>query len=136
MYPVAKQAGGVAGCPPDTSHQEVSTNLLEKRGKETRENGEEKNENRKKGRWKIENGRRKSDKMKRGPFLLFTFQNHLNLFWVYQMRIFYREKSFHAGKISGKMTLPPFKNIPLMPLVVPITGQTEQDSKKKKKLKK
>ena len=31
--------------------------------------------------------------------------------------ILYREKAFHARKKSGKMTLPPLKNIPLTPLV-------------------
>ena len=64
----------------------------------------------------------KNLKKKRFFFLLlFTFQNH-HLFWVYQngnfpRGIFYREKAFHAGrKKSGKMTLPPLKNIPLTPL--------------------
>ena len=35
-----------------------------------------------------------------------------------KMGILYREKAFHAGrgKKSGKMTLPPLKNIPLTPL--------------------
>ena len=34
-----------------------------------------------------------------------------------KMKIFYRGKAFHTGKKSGKMTLPPLKNIPLMPLL-------------------
>ena len=29
------------------------------------------------------------------------------------MGISYREKAFHAGKKSGKMTLPPLKNMPV-----------------------
>ena len=57
-----------------------------------------------KERWKIEMEGGKSSKMRRGPFfflfffLLFTFQNDKNLFWVIKMEIFYREKAFHAGK--------------------------------------
>ena len=39
--------------------------LPEKRGKEEKENGEEKQENLKGKRWKIENGRRKGMKMSR-----------------------------------------------------------------------
>ena len=35
-----------------------------------------------------------------------------------KMEIFYREKAFHAGKKSGKMTLPPQKNFPVSPLAV------------------
>ena len=33
-----------------------------------------------------------------------------------KMRIFYQKKHFTPGKKSGKMTLPPQKNIPVMPL--------------------
>ena len=32
------------------------------------------------------------------------------------MGFFYGEKAFHAGKKSGKMTLPPQKNMPVTPL--------------------
>ena len=47
-------------------------------------------------------------------FIFFTFQNHWNLFWVYQNGNFLPGKSIsHRGK-SGKMTLTPLKNIPLM----------------------
>ena len=35
-----------------------------------------------------------------------------------KMGIFYQEKAFHAGKKSGKMTLPLLKNIPLTPLAL------------------
>ena len=35
----------------------------------------------------------------------------------WKMEIFYREKAFHAGKKSGKITLPPQKNFPVTPLV-------------------
>ena len=54
-------------------------------------------------------------------FLLFTFQNDKNLkicFRATKMGIFYREKAFHAGKKSGKMTLPPQKNFPVTPLLL------------------
>ena len=34
-----------------------------------------------------------------------------------KMGIFYREKTFHAGTKSGKMTLPPQKNMPVTPLL-------------------
>ena len=33
-----------------------------------------------------------------------------------KMEISYREKAFHAGKKSGKMTLPPKKNMTVTPL--------------------
>ena len=33
-----------------------------------------------------------------------------------KMGIFYREKAFHTGKKSGKMTLPPQKNMSVTPL--------------------
>ena len=50
-------------------------------------------------------------------FLLFTFQNHWNLFRVYQNGKFLPGKIiFHAGSKSGKVTLPPMKNIHLTPL--------------------
>ena len=73
--------GGGAECSPDTSHQENFCWPTWKR--ETRKKGkmEKKEGKSKKGRWKIANGRRKSYKMRS---LLFTFQNHQNLFWVYQ----------------------------------------------------
>ena len=51
-------------------------------------------------------------------FLLFTFENDGNLFCT-QTGIFYREKAFHVGKKkkTGKITLPPQKNMPVTPLV-------------------
>ena len=51
-------------------------------------------------------------------FLLFTFQNHWNLFRVYQNGKFLQGQSiyFTLGKKSGKVTLLPLKNIPLTPL--------------------
>ena len=52
-------------------------------------------------------------------FLLFTFENDRNLFWVYQKWEFSTGKEhFTPGKKkSGKMTLPPQKNMPVTPLV-------------------
>ena len=49
----------------------------------------------------------KKSKMSRGPPppFFFTFWNHWCLFWVYQNGNFYREKVFHAGEKSGKVTL-------------------------------
>ena len=73
-----------------------------------------------KGKVKIENGRRESSKMRRGPFL-FSFSlfkmSKISLGFT-KMEIPYREKAFHAGKKkSGKMTLPPQKNVfPVTPL--------------------
>ena len=78
-----------------------------------------------KGRWKIENGRRKVIKWWEDPlfflsFLLFTFENHWKLFWVYQNCNFLLGKNISRqekkNQNSGKITLPPLKNIPLMPL--------------------
>ena len=71
----------------------------EKRGKETRKL-RRKEVKSKKGRWKIENGSRKSYKMRRGPFsMLFTFQNHWNLFRVYQ------NGNFIPGKLISQATV-------------------------------
>ena len=93
-----------------------------KRGKEERENEEEEKD---KERLKTENGRVKSTKESRGLFFFFfpcsfssfclSLLNHWNLFGVYQNGQFLPEKGiFHAVKKSGKVTLPPLKNIPLM----------------------
>ena len=96
----------------------------EKRGKEKGKRGENLEE-------KKENGKREGGKLemevgkviKRGEdlflfffFLLFTFENDRNLFWVYLNGNFLQEKTIHAGKKSGKMTLPPQKNMPATPL--------------------
>ena len=67
----------------------------------------------KKGRWK-------SFKM-RGPFISiylfifspFTFQNYYNLLWIYQNGNFLLGKSISCREKSGKMTLPPQKNVPV-----------------------
>ena len=76
---------------------------------------------REKEKWKIVNRSRKV--IKRGEdfffssFLLFTFENDENLFWVYQNGNFLPGiKHFSPGKKSGKMTLPPQKNMSVTPL--------------------
>ena len=48
--------------------------------------------------------------------LLFTLKTTKICFKSTKMGIFYREKAFHAGKKSGKMTLPSQKNMPVTPL--------------------
>ena len=51
-------------------------------------------------------------------FLLFTFENDGNLFWMYQNGNFLPGKNISSrGKKSGKMALPPQKNMPVTPLV-------------------
>ena len=89
------------------------------RKREVRKKGkmEKKRRKIKKGRWKIENGRRKGYKI--FFFSIFSFFKTTEIcFGFYQniVGILYQEKAFHTGKKSGKMTLPPLKNIPLMPL--------------------
>ena len=55
----------------------------------------------------------------------FFFQNHWNLFQVYQNGNFLPGKSIsHRGKKSGKMTLPPLKNIALTPLPLGLIHHT------------
>ena len=50
-------------------------------------------------------------------FLLFTFENDGNLFWVYQNGNFLPVKSIsRRKKKSGKVTLPHQKNMPVTPL--------------------
>ena len=56
-------------------------------------------------------------------FFLFSFQflKSLKFVWGLPKRKFLLGKLFHAGKTSGKGTLPPLKNIPLTPLAIIIT---------------
>ena len=54
-------------------------------------------------------------------FLLFTFWNHWNLFWVYQNGNFYWEKAFHTplkGPHRTLLTGPFSLNPPLLPIVL------------------
>ena len=99
----------------------------EKRGNKKKGKWSRKEGKLKKGRWKIENGRRKSYKMRRGSDLFFLcfslFKVTEICFESTRIGISYREKAFHARKKtrekrSGKMTLPPQKNIPLTPLFI------------------
>ena len=53
---------------------------------------------------KIFKWKRKKVQWAEGLFF-FTFWSHWCLFWVYQNGNFYREKVFHAGEKSGKVTL-------------------------------
>ena len=88
----------------------------------------------KKERWKIENGRWKSFKMRRGPlFFFFVCVCFVFCFFVFFAFHFSKllkfvvglpkqefsawKKHFTPGKKSRKMTLPPLKTIPLMPLL-------------------
>ena len=116
-----------AECPPRLLTGKFLLPYREKRGKKTRENGAVKR--RKIGKGRVENQKWKEEKLQNEGrtfffflffFLLFNFQNHWNLFWVYQNGNFLPgRKTFTPGKKSGKMTLPPLKNIPLTPLHAP-----------------
>ena len=96
-------SGGGGAEYPDISHKEISADLgIERQGKKG--NGQENKENPKmeggKFKWKEDH-----------------FSKPLNMFlglpkWEFSNR----KKHFMPGKNSGKITLPPLKNIPLMPL--------------------
>ena len=111
------------GAPPKTSDREIFADIsgkkeARKKGKRG-ENCEEKKEN-----WKMEGGKLEMEVGKvieSGEdlffFPLFTFENDGNLFWVYQNGNFLPGKNIsRQEKKSGKMTLPPQKNMPVMPL--------------------
>ena len=83
--------GRGAECPPETSDQEIFADLPGKKRQG------------KKGKWG--NGEENS-----------LFKMTKICFGSTKMEIFYREKAFTPGKKSGKMTLPPQKNFPVMPL--------------------
>ena len=103
--------------PPKTSDQEISADLpgkgrQGKKGKWSKKEGKSKKED---GKLKMEGG--KVTKWQVNFF--FTFKKHWNFFWVYQNGNFLPGKSIlHWEKKSGKMTLPPLKNIPLTPLTL------------------
>ena len=94
------------------------------------ENWEEKKENCKReeregGKLKMAGGKVWVTEWGEDPFFslfFFTFQNHSNLFWVYQNAKFSTGKKhftiFTPGKKSGKITLPPQKNFPVTPLIL------------------
>ena len=94
--------------PPRTSHREISADLP---GKERQGKMEKKGRKSKKGRWITENWR--GDKLQteeRIFFLLFLhliFQNHWNLFWVFQNKNFLLGKSVsHWEKNQEKWLCP------------------------------
>ena len=104
--------------PPETSDWKISADLWGKReekwkgGKWRRKDGKML-----KGRWKIENGMREKFQNEERTFFCLLFKTTKICFGSTQMEIFYREKAFHAGKKSGKITLPPQKNFPVTPLL-------------------
>ena len=113
-----------AECSPETSEQEIFVVLPGKKRQE--KNVKWRRKKKKERKIEREGGKLMGESYKFGEefffffFLLFTFQNHWNLFWVYQNGKFSPGKTFHARgkKKTGNMTLPPLKNIPLMPLPI------------------
>ena len=114
-------------CPPETFDREISADLLGKKrqGKKGKEVKIEKKRRKIVNNGKVENWKWKVGKLQNEEriffffFLLVTFQNHSNLFWVYQNGNFLPGISIsHQEKKSGKMTLPPQKNFPVMPLLL------------------
>ena len=101
--------------PPETSDREISADIAgKKEARKKRENGQEKKENRKREGGKLQMEGWKVEKLQNEErtfffwfFLLLTFQNHINLFLVYQNGNFYREKAFHAGKKIRKNDFAP-----------------------------
>ena len=105
--------GQSAPPPPETFDREISADLPGKKRQ-----GKEKGKG-----VKIEKKRRKIVKEKveklqneERTFLLSLFKTTKICFGSTKMEIFYREKAFHAGEKSGKITLPPRKNFPVTPL--------------------
>ena len=92
--------------------------------REERENGAEKKENWKRKGGKLINGRRKSYKMSRGLFFFFfTFQNHWNLFWVYQNGNFLPGKSVSRQEKNQEKWLCPSEKYSSTPLEEPTFHQ-------------
>ena len=131
----------MAECPPDTSNREISADLAEKSGKEKKGKWRRKEGKSKKG--KVENWKWKEEKWQNEEmtllcfvcffffvcvflffvFLLFTFQNHWNLFWVYQNGNFLLGKSISCQeKIQEKLLCSSLKNFPLMPCIKHLGG--------------
>ena len=115
--------GQGAECPLTLFHRVISADLQgkERQGKKGENKKKKKKENRKRegGKLIMEGG----EVIKWGEGLFFSFAFHFSkplkfVLRLPRMGIFFREKSFHARKKSGNITLPPLKNIPLMPLVI------------------
>ena len=116
--PSGVTARGSAGCPkpPTLFTGKFLLTYREKRGKEKRENREEKKENCKRegGKFNMEG---ESIKISRWPFFS-RFLNPLKFVWVYQNGNFYLERACQAEK--SDFAPPPWKNIPLTPITLPI----------------
>ena len=118
---ITGQGGGGGRMPPEIFHREIFTGLLGKKGQGKKGKRRGKKENLKGKRWKIEKEEETVWAWAEDfcYSLLVTFWNHWNLFGVYQNGLFSLGKIiFHAGKKSGKLTLPPLKNVPLTPLIL------------------
>ena len=112
-------AGGRVLPPPETSDREISVDLLGKKRQGKKGKMEQKkkkgNQKREGGKLKMEGGRLQNE----GLFFAFHFSKPLKIVsgppkWEFSTG----KKCFTSGKKSGKTTLPPLKNIPLMPLLV------------------
>ena len=114
--------GGGAECPPETSDREISADLPGKREVRKKWKMELKRRNIKKKKRKVENWKWKEKKLQneeRTSFFFFAFHFSKSLKFVLSLskwEFSTEKKHFTPGKKSGKMTLPPLKNILLMPL--------------------
>ena len=120
------RGGKGAECPPETCDCEIFPDVSGKKSQGKKGKGvkiEKKRRKTVKGKVENGNGSRKCYKKRWGPFffffLLFTFENDGNLFWVYQNGNFLLGKNIsRREKKSGKIiTLPPQKNTPVTPLI-------------------
>ena len=109
--------GGGAGdrIPPRLLTGKFLLTYREKRGKEK---GEMEQKRRKIEKGKVIKWKWKEEKLQNEErtffFFFFSLLKTTKIcFESNKMGIFYWEKAFHVGKKSGKMTLPPLKNIPL-----------------------
>ena len=121
LYPIKIKISGVTaggrGVPPTLLTRKFLLTYREKRGEE-KGKMERKKRRRKieKGKgWKIENGKRERYQMRREPFFVFCFG--FSLFKTTEICLGSTKMGTSTGKKSGKMTLPPLKNIPLTPLI-------------------
>ena len=126
-YPSSWVAGGITGrgggrgaelrVPPTLLTRKFLLKYQEKRSKEKSENWKEKKENQK---GKVENWGRKVTKWGQNEertfffFFLFTFQNHWNLFWVYQNGNFLPGKKISRQEKNQEIWLCPVWKIVLL----------------------
>ena len=113
--------GRGAECPPETSNWEIFADVSGKKRQGKRERGwklRRKEGKLLKGRWKIWNGSKKV--IKEGKdlsfffFLLFTFENDGNLFWIYQNGNFLQGKSISHREKNQEKWLCPLRKICLL----------------------